>query len=285
MVTKVFFLFFLHMGLTGSLRAEHSPQTIQKRRPLASRIARWVKGTDISVKYSSFVGACQSTPVAKKTLSETGLCRLAYVTAAHCVLDDSNRFFNSIEIAGVGEIPSTKIQKEVPREYFKKTSGDPRAPRRGDTATLIFDISCEKAKNVIPVELAPVQRDGTTRIDSAHVYLQKRESAAPGNRGGGVQIVADVAEPENSAQFRFVVPSPQGYAIVGGDSGGPVFNENGQLVCPISGSSFEYLRSTGGLTRPRTGDNTRLDPFTVVCDNRAVARLKDQLERFGLMEG
>lgn len=115
------------------------------------------------------------------------------------------------------------------------------------------------------------------------VYLQKRRNAAPRNRGEGAQIVADF-EREDQHLLVFKVPSPQGYAIEGGDSGGPIFNQKGQLICPISGSSYEWLKSEERLTRIPDGNvDTPLDPFAVVCDKRALARLQETLKRFELI--
>ncbi|NDG26910.1 MAG: hypothetical protein EB120_07030, partial [Proteobacteria bacterium] len=269
--------------LVGAAHAEHNGDAGGLRRRPFARIRAWARGMDLEVRTGNMVGACQTTPVAKQELqNQEGMCRIAFFTAAHCVVGDNNQLFSAIRIPGIGEIPSQSIKTEIPREYFNTAQSDPRAPRQGDTATLVFDIPCEKVTDITPVPLAAINNDGTTRIDTAQVYLQKRDSSAPGNRGGGSQIVANHAKSDDPNKFRFDVPSPQGFAIVGGDSGGPIFNAKGELVCPISASSYEYKRSTGQVSRPRLDDNSVLDPFTVVCDNRAIGRLKNQLANYGL---
>jgi len=257
-------------------QGQHNPGLF-KRRPLA-RIRTWLRGTDLTINMNGSKASCQSTPVAKKELdSPAGMCRVAFLTAAHCV--DSK--MKSIDIAGLGEVPISSMKISIPDEYFRTGGGQSRESHQGDSATLIFDISCDRAENVIPVPLAPTLRDGTTAITTNHVYLQKRQEETVGNRGEGAQIKADVTS-QGGNMFEFFAPSPQGYAIVGGDSGGPVFNEKGQLICPISGSSYEFKRETGQLTRPRNSEDSVLDPFTVICDKRAIARLKEDLKRFGL---
>lgn len=265
----------LQVGLAET-QGQHNPG-IFRRRPLA-RIRTWLKGTDLTINMNGSKASCQSTPVAKKELdAPAGMCRVAFLTAAHCV--DSK--MKSIDIAGLGEVPISSMKISIPDEYFRTGGGQSRESHPGDSATLIFDVSCDRAENVIPVPLAPTLRDGTTAITTNHVYLQKRQEGTVGNRGEGAQIKADVTN-QGGNMFEFFAPSPQGYAIVGGDSGGPIFNEKGQLVCPISGSSYEFKRENGQLTRPRNSEDSILDPFTVICDKRAIARLKEDLKRFGL---
>ena len=170
----------------------------------------------------------------------------------------------------------------IPKEYSLSRAAQSREAQPGDSATLVFDIACEKAESVIPVPLAPIDAQGNTLINSNHVYLQKRQEQTVDNRGEGAQILADVRGADK-AMLRFHAPSPQGYTIVGGDSGGPIFNEKGQLVCPISGSEYQAMRENGTLTkRPDGNIDTPLDPFTVVCDKKAIARVRTDLEKFGL---
>lgn len=155
--------------------------------------------------------SCQSTPVAKKELdSPEGMCRLAYLTAAHCVDSD----FRTIEFLGIGEVQKSSMRISIPKEYSLSRAAQSREPQRGDSATIVFDVSCEKARSVVPVPLAPVDSQGTTIINSNRVYLQKRQGQAQGNRGEGAQILADV-NGSDAAMYRFYAPSPQGYAIVG----------------------------------------------------------------------
>jgi hypothetical protein len=206
------------------------------------------------------------------------MCRLAYLTAAHCMYSD----FKAIDFLGIGEVKKSSMQISIPKEYDFEKAARSREPQSGDSATLVFDIACGKAESVIPVPLAPVDSKGNTLVNSNHVYLQKRQEQTVGNRGEGAQILADFIG-SDQAMYRFKAPSPQGYTIVGGDSGGPIFNEKGQLVCPISGSEYEAMRAQGTLTkRPDGNIDTLLDPFTVVCDKKAIARVRTDLEKFGL---
>jgi hypothetical protein len=277
------FLVLALMILGGVAQGEHQLAP-ERRRPL-SRIRNWLRGTDLTIRGipgpqgGTMAASCQSTPVAKKELeSPEGVCRLAYLTAAHCVDSD----FRTIEFLGIGEVQKSSMRISIPREYSLSRAAQSREPQRGDSATIVFDVSCEKAKSVVPVPLAPVDSQGTTIINSNRVYLQKRQGQAQGNRGEGAQILADV-NGSDGAMYRFYAPSPQGYAIVGGDSGGPIFNEKGQLVCPISGSEYEAKRENGQLTRLPDGTPDKvLDPFTVVCDKKAIARLRADLANFGL---
>ncbi|NBT59010.1 hypothetical protein EBT16_09535, partial [bacterium] len=70
-------------------QAEHQIAP-ERHRPL-SRIRSWLRGTDLTIRGvpqngRTMASSCQSTPVAKKELdSPQGMCRLAYLTAAHCV--------------------------------------------------------------------------------------------------------------------------------------------------------------------------------------------------------
>ena len=141
--------------------------------------------------------------------------------------------FRSIEIAGIGVIPLSQMTVRIPREYFETGGSSSNEAHSGDSATLIFDIDCDKVENVVPVPLAKVGSDGITQINTPNVYLQKRQEQTTGNRGEGAQIIATVRETQGR-MFSFFAPSPQGYAIDGGDSGGPVFNERGELVSPLS---------------------------------------------------
>lgn len=276
-ISRLGFLIILITLFVKETRAEHR-QAPEKFRPLSSTKS-YLKGTDITVQGVSGKWACQSAPVAKKKLeSPEGQCRLAYLTAAHCVEDP----FQSIDFSGIGEIKKSSMYVSIPREYFQNSNKNSREPSSGDSATIIFDFPCDKVESVIPVPLAPVDSEGKTDIGSTKVYLQKRQGSVGWNRGESAQIEADVTGADGS-MFEFYSPSPQGYTTVGGDSGGPVFNEKGQLVAPISGSSYEYLRATGRLKRIPDGSLDKvLDPFTVVCDSRAVSRLRSDLEKFGL---
>lgn len=278
----VFLGLLLHLS-ANIAKAEHRRLAPERRRPL-SKERHWIRGTDLTIKgipTSKGTGSasCQSTLVAKKELdSPKGMCRLGYLTAAHCV--DSS--FESINFLGVGDIQKDAMTVSIPREYFRDGGASSREPRGGDSATIAFDIACDKVESLIPVPLAPVTSSGLTVINSNHVFLQKREEETTGNRGEGAQILADVKGTQGSL-FRFHAPSPQGYTIVGGDSGGPIFNEKGELICPISGSSYEFMKENNLLTQIPNGDLDKvLDPFEVVCDKHAIARLRDDLAKLGL---
>lgn len=270
-----FLLSALFLGMGTNLRAEQHDGQEQarflRRRPLQRIFGKRTRGTDITINDPQGQGACQSTIVAKKQM-ESGLCRVGMVTATHCL----QRGVRSIVIAGIGEIQRKSLQIDIPKEFNAASES-----ASGDTSTFVFDTDCEKVADVEPVPLAPVNPDGTTVIDTKKVYLQKRQGSVGGNIGEGAQIAADVKS-TNGSQFEFYVPTPQGYAIVGGDSGGPIFNEKGQLICAISGSSYEYDRRVGRLTRDRENEDSILDPFDVICDSRAISRVKKYLAKFGL---
>lgn len=257
--------------------AEHegtsTPLAPASRRPLSSEKS-WLRGTDVTIHRSSGGGYCQAAPVAKRGIDTLGgICRIAFLIAAHCV-DDLD--ISSIEFSGIGNIPKIQMEILISEEYDKKNKNG-----IGDSATIVFNVPCEKVEKVIPVPLAPVDSQGVTVINSPHVYLQKRLEAIDGNRGGSVQILADVTN-KGKNYFEFYVPTPQGYSTVAGDSGGPIFNEKGQLVGAIATSSYEYLRKKGWLTRPPDGSDKVLDPFYVQCDKRAIGKLRENLARFGL---
>lgn len=273
---RVLFL-LISLGMAAHAQGEsHTRQPVLNRRPLA-RIRSWIKGTDLDFKVPGGAFACQGTPVAKKEVSP-GTCRVAFLTAAHC----TDVPFKTLKVFGLGEIPRENIKIVYNSDYLKtKSQANSRESRGGDSATVVTDAPCDKVENIIPVPLAPTENDGTTSIDPQNAYLQKRQGKIPGNRGEGAQIKAEMIT-QSKDQFHFKVPSPQGYAIVGGDSGGPIFNEKGQLICPISGSSYEAKRINGELTRPREDENSLLDPFEVTCDKRAISKLKQALAQFGL---
>ena len=224
--------------------------------------------------------ACQTSLVAKKRLSPTSsICRVAFLTAAHCV-DDA---FESIEIVPIGKVERACLIASIPGAY--RLSALKRNERkRGDSATVIFDIPCENIGNSVPVPLAQFNpEDGTTEITGKKVFLQKRRKAEGHNVGGGKLLQADIKSTEGH-NFEFEVPSPQGAAIMGGDSGGAVFNEKGQLICPLSGSSYEGKKEKGVLTLPIPDGKSEgpVDPFSVICDKRAISRLKKVLEEHQL---
>lgn len=287
----------------------HKPQTLAplNRRPLQEKNPS-LKGIDIFLNKESYTSTCQSTPVAKKSIGEN-LCRLALSTGAHCVDDDD---LKSISFDGIGTIAKEQLKILIPSEYLEakkkqdeckrktptqptKKKEEPRVavaspelshtgmdvPLVADSALIVFDIDCDKIKDITPVELAPVEPDGTTRCD-IDVYLQKRVGKSAGNRGESAQISAQLSGIIGS-KFIFYVPSPQGYAIVGGDSGGPIFNKSGQLICPISGSQYELLRMTGQLKcKPDGTREARLDAFTVECDKKAISRMQKHLKELKL---
>jgi hypothetical protein len=224
--------------------------------------------------------ACQSSLVAKKRLNPVSpICRVAFLTAAHCV-DDA---FQSIEVVSVEKIEKSCLVNAIPGSYrasvFKENER-----KRGDSATLVFELFCDSIEDWDPLLLAPVNPENeVTQIDGEKFFLQKRKKAESYNAGGGRLIQAELRSKEGH-NFEFEVPSPQGAAILGGDSGGPVFNEKGQLVCPLSGSSYEGKKEKGALIHsiPDGKNEGAVDPFTVVCDKRAISRLKKVLEEHGL---
>jgi hypothetical protein len=257
---------------------EHGSSGLFRRRPLAARLGERIKGTDIKIfeKDSNAVGYCQATPVAKNESKDSpGTCLVAYLSAAHCFRDPAKSIF----FENLGNVSKNQIDIITPKSFSK--AGNFSKP--GDTATLIVTVPCDKAENVKPVPLAPVNRDGTTAVSTSDVvYLQKRNEAVGGNRGESAQIQAQLVDP-NSDMFVFHAPSPQGYSIRKGDSGGPVFDSKGRLICPISGSSYENLVSEGRGLRPRIDENSILDPFEVLCDKYAIARLRQDLAKAGLV--
>lgn len=239
--------------------------------------------TDIYVKETDGPGAlCQSTLVAKNRLeAHSSLCRVAFLTAAHCV----DTPFPSIEFSGLGEIKANELYLCVPPIYKRKRAlfWKPHSSTPGDLATLVFEIPCDKIESKEPSLLAPVDKDGITEIQTNHVHLQKRESSVPGNPGGGIRVQADVKE-SSGPLFNFHVPSPQGVSVVAGDSGGPVYDDKGRLICPIVSSTYEYLRQAEKLKFPEPDGKSQeaVDPFEVSCDKKAIGKLKTYLALFGL---
>lgn len=272
-----FLLFGANLLVLSPSFGEHGASDSFRRRPLA-RIREWIRGTDIKIfeRNSNAVGYCQATPVAKNESKDNpGTCLVAYLSAAHCFRDPAK----SISFENLGNVSKEQIRILTPQSFGH--AGNFSKP--GDTATLIVSVPCEQAENVKPVPLAPVNRDGTTAVSEGDtVYLQKRNEAVGGNRGEGAQIQAQMIAPDSN-MFVFHAPSPQGYSIRKGDSGGPVFDSKGRLICPISGSSYENLVSEGRRLRPRVSENSILDPFEVLCDKYAIARVKQDLARFGLV--
>lgn len=263
--------------------ADHD-ETSKVSRPFAAEQKNlFVGATDIHMKELEGPGSlCQSTFVARNPLkSDPKKCRLAFLTAAHCV--DSP--FDSIDFSGFGEVKASEIKLCRPRAYARNKARFWRSNHSvsGDLATLVFDTQCEKSQEMKPAPLAPVESDGTTALETPHVFLQKRQGAAPGNPGGGKRIQAELQGHEKKL-FTFHSPSPQGAAIVGGDSGGPVFDEKGRLVCPMISSSYEYLRLAEKLQEKEPDGKTenKVDPFQVSCDSRAIGKLKEYLSYFGL---
>lgn len=238
-------------------------------------------GIDLTIQFGpNSKASCQSTPIAKNQIQDSvGRCRIALMTAAHCVDEP----FQSIEFEGITKLRTQCTASVISKEYFRNGGSRSREAVPGDSAVLVFDTDCDKLAHVQPVPLAAINKDGETQLDGNKVVFQKRKGPTDGNRGGGRKISADVTD-QKGTMFEFFAPTPQGYAIVGGDSGGAVLNEKGQLICPISGSSYEYKRENGQLTKPRAGDNSILDPFTVVCDKRAISEARNQLKRYGMSE-
>lgn len=224
------------------------------------------------------VGACQGTPIAKNEIEgHPGKCRVALLSAAHCFGENPKGIGFDGGAIELTEACGPMIQ--IHQEYFNLRRGNEGTP--GDSATVVFDTDCKKVSHLQIVPLAPTEKDGTTRLDSKKVSIQKRKSKVRGNIGGGKQIVADVLRTEEK-MFEFYVPSPQGYAVVGGDSGGAILNEKGQLICPISASGYELKRINGKLRRPEEDGRSLLDPFFVTCDKRAIGRARQSLEKVGL---
>lgn len=268
-------LFFLIPSL---LVAEHS-QRSPTSRAVASDRELFQGATDLHIQVKDDPGTlCQSTLVDKhRTEAHSDKCRMAFVTAAHCVDEP----FDAIEFAGVGAIPKGELSVCIPREYRARRAMFWKKQRDGvprDLSTLLFETSCSAVEHLTPAPLAPVLPDGTTQVDSKRFFLQKRTGAAPGNPGGAKRIQADL-ESSEPPLLGFFAPSPQGAAIVGGDSGGPIYNEKGQLICPMATSSYEYLRRSEQLKEkePDGKSDLPVDPFKVSCDARAIQRIREHL--------
>jgi len=264
------------------LRAEHNHSSETLIRPPQDQVT-FSGATDITMKSDDgSTHLCQSTLVARNPLKEhKSICRVAFLTAAHCV--DSS--FDAIEFSGFGEIKKSQLKLCRPREYARNKArfwkDNPSVP--GDSATLIFEIPCDNNSVLRPARLAPLNEERKAALDHPPFFLQKRSSPAPENPGGGKRIQADIQESSGKI-YHFHAPTPQGSAIVGGDSGGPIFDAKGRLLCPMMGSSYEYLRIEQKLKHPEPDgkSNRPVDPFDVSCDSRAIARLSIHLELFGM---
>lgn len=228
---------------------------------------------------------CQGTVVAKNRLEPgSPLCRTAVFTAAHC----ADGPFDSFEMSEIGDFPSSELTLCLPRIYKTEylLSGKKNASKKGDLATVILDLPCDSISHLNPPPLAPVDEKGATQILTDGVVLQKRKGridVALGNPGGKHRIKAELKS-DKDPFFTFFAPTPQGAAIVGGDSGGPIFDEAGRLICPMARSTYEYLRSANKLEHPEPDGTSNLpvDPFEVSCDKKAIQRLQAHLNSLGL---
>jgi len=275
----------LVLGISVSLLAEHAPHSTN---PNSNRKTNELDNSFSESAFDLFIeketdwgSHCQSTLVAKNQIKDpySSLCRFGIATSAHCVDDP----FVALQIGTDLKIPKTQLITCIPMKYKrnKLLKGKSHQNTPSDVATLIFDLPCEKIPQK-PVVFAPISPEGTTVIDkTGSFFLQKRKTPAPGNSGGGKVIQAELTEDEG-ASFSFFAPSPQGVAIVGGDSGGPIFNSKGQYVCPMARSTYEYLRRDNKLSLPEAekGDNNPVDPFQVSCDKLALRKIKEHLNHF-----
>ena len=257
-----------------------SPSASQINRPFAKPQSEHA-GVDLKIKFQDGWAACQSSPIAKNEIEgQPGKCRTGLLTAAHCLDAEAE----SIQVGEGLEISSQCASTRIPAQYFKSgVNFQFREPQKSDSAILVFDTDCEKVKELKPIPLAPVEKNGDTVLETKKVFIEKRQGAVPPfNAGSGKRIEAEVTTNDRADQFRFHVPTPRGYSTVGGDSGGAILNEKGQLICPISASSYEWMRENGRLTRIKTNEDSLLDPFNVVCDKRAISTARLLLEKFGL---
>lgn len=228
---------------------------------------------------------CQGTIVAKNRLeANSAICRTAIFTAAHC----ADGPFDSLELAETGEFSTPQLTICLPRIYKTEylLSGKKNAPKKGDLATVVLDIPCDSISHLTPPPLAPFDDKGVTQILTNEVVLQKRKGRIDvglGNPGGKHRIKADLKS-DKDPFFTFFAPTPQGAAIVGGDSGGPIYDQAGRLICPMARSTYEYLRTAQKLEHPEPDGKSNLpvDPFEVSCDKKAIHRLQAHLTSLGL---
>jgi len=278
---KRVFVFYLIM-LFANLEAQAEHRASPPVRP-PSQEASFTAALDIAIHFSDTdFSHCQGTLAAKNRLSEfSSLCRVAILTAAHCV----DEAFEFLEIPDIGKVLEKDIQVcFAPRYQLNRLQVlGGREAGKADSATLIFETPCENLAGKEPPALAPVDSAGKTEMNANKVLLQKRQSRAGHNPGGGRQIPADVLDISKGA-YRFSVPSPVGDVVVGGDSGGAVLNERGQLVCPLAASTYEGMRNRKQLKLPEPDGVNQLpaDPFEVTCDGRAISKLKEYFSLYGL---
>lgn len=271
-----------------SLVAEHSGRqpTPEGRRPLSEPSPIFESSLDLFVEKETNWGShCQSTLIAKNPIENSfnSLCRFGIATAAHCVDDP----FINLQFGDALKIPKESILTCIPTKYRRNKlfKGKDSQDTPSDIATLIFDSPCDK----IPLKsavLAPVGPDGTTQVDRTDsFFVKKRKGKAPDNSGGAKVLQAELLKNEGHS-YTFRVPSPQGVAMVGGDSGGPLYNSKGQLICPLAHSTYEYLRLAQKLELPEAEQEYQgpVDPFEVSCDKIAVRKLKEHLEHFQLSQ-
>lgn len=278
----------LALWFSLSLVAEHSERTAsQKKRSYQSESGpSFDSSIDLFIEKEKDWGShCQSTLIAKNQIenSFSNLCRFGVSTAAHCVYGP----FFDLHFGNDLIIPKDKLITCIPMRYRRKKlfKGKRSTNTPSDIATLIFEAPCEKISQK-PAELAPVSPDGTTQVDRVDsFYVKKRKERAPDNAGGGKILKAELIK-EEGYFYSFLVPSPQGSAMVGGDSGGPLYNSKGQLVCPIAHSTYEYLRADDKLKFPEAEKEYQgpVDPFEVSCDKIAIRKLKEHLNHFKLSQ-
>lgn len=213
---------------------------------------------------------CQATPVRLAEAETEGVCKLAFYTAAHCVMNKFGQRKESYQFPTVpgiqGEVFVKGIQgwrtnrfAEVDiapgfeQEIALATQQFPNQERTvpSDGALIYVTAPCGEFTNVKTVDLAPTDANGFTQLGN-YTWVEKRKESVGSNRGTsrriqlqGLQVIGP--------SYHMQVPASQGaeaFGVVGGDSGGGLFDDHGRLIGSVSGSALNTVfRDQNGFLR------------------------------------
>lgn len=223
-----------------------------------------VMGTDRTG--NEIKGACQATPTRLAEFPQKpGMCKLALYTAAHCVVNDDGtqrRAYELPTLKGFGGrvfvkgVPGWNFNRfaevVIPTAFMEQTRLKQRQSQgvdRGfrstvssDGAVIFLTAPCEEFSQVKTVDFSPRDGQGFSRL-GRYTWVQKRNQSVGRNRGTSRQLQAQGMQlgGDKGETMWFVIPSSQGpeaFGVVGGDSGGGVFDDRGRLVGATSGSTL-----------------------------------------------
>lgn len=243
--------------------------------------------------------ACQATPVKLSELASPGLCKLALYTAGHCVLNPRTAlghvgfilrtpgFNGRVNIKGTPGWQTNRFAETFVPEAFIRDTKDMieeqrEALRRGeaisstavvpDGGLLFITAPCREFSEIKTVDFAPQNSDGMVQFGTYN-WIQKRNRTVGNNRGTSRRL--QFQNPEVDGELiRVIVPSSQGeeaFGIIGGDSGGGIFDNHGRLLGSTSGSSLDIpldgAEGLDGKKDPRYAITKNLAGETLVPDH------------------